>query len=285
MTTTETTALTAGFHDIDAAVYHGDPCPAPSLSRSIAKTLVDQSPAHAHAAHPRLGGGIPKEPTKEMDRGTLLHKLLLKAGADIQEVDAPDWRTKAAKEAREEIRAAGRIPVLADKYRAMRATAGHIERALAEKDICLSEGDRELTMIWQEERGVWARAMLDHYDGQHTITDLKTCENAHPGALSRKVVDHGLDIQAASYSHGLEVLRPELVGRVKFRFVWVEVGPPYAVSVCELDGEALDHGRGRWNRAVKEWGQCLKRDEWPAYEADLVRLEVPAWAMVEGVER
>ena len=48
--------LDAGIHDIPPREYHADPCPAPSLSRSIAKLLVERSPAHAYAAHPRLGG-------------------------------------------------------------------------------------------------------------------------------------------------------------------------------------------------------------------------------------
>jgi hypothetical protein len=33
-----------GFHELTEAQYHGDPCPVPSLSASIAKVLVGRSP-------------------------------------------------------------------------------------------------------------------------------------------------------------------------------------------------------------------------------------------------
>ena len=40
--------------DISAEAYHADPAPEPSLSSSVAKILVNLSPAHARIAHPRL---------------------------------------------------------------------------------------------------------------------------------------------------------------------------------------------------------------------------------------
>ena len=40
--------------DMPEADYHKDPSPTPSLSSSIAKLLVNESPYHAYRQHPRL---------------------------------------------------------------------------------------------------------------------------------------------------------------------------------------------------------------------------------------
>jgi hypothetical protein len=42
------------YLDVAANDYHADPCPAPSFTQSIAKVLLEKSPAHARLAHPRL---------------------------------------------------------------------------------------------------------------------------------------------------------------------------------------------------------------------------------------
>ena len=51
---TSDTVTAPGLYRMTEAAYHADPCPAPSLSRSIAETLILESPEHAFAAHPRL---------------------------------------------------------------------------------------------------------------------------------------------------------------------------------------------------------------------------------------
>ena len=43
-----------GIYNILAEQYHADPCVTASLSSSIAKILIEQSPMHAWMAHPRL---------------------------------------------------------------------------------------------------------------------------------------------------------------------------------------------------------------------------------------
>ena len=71
------------YYDLPEHEYHSDPCDSPSLSASIAQTIVLESPAHAWLQHPRFGGKQ-IEPTKEMDRGTLVHALLLGKGRAIE---------------------------------------------------------------------------------------------------------------------------------------------------------------------------------------------------------
>ena len=56
--------LPAGLHlGVIEAEYHADPAPEPSLSRSLAHTLLTRSPRHAWQAHPRLNPAwLPDEP-------------------------------------------------------------------------------------------------------------------------------------------------------------------------------------------------------------------------------
>ena len=51
--------LSEGIHlGVPEATYHADPCIEPSASSGILRLLMDRTPMHAHAAHPRLGGAV-----------------------------------------------------------------------------------------------------------------------------------------------------------------------------------------------------------------------------------
>jgi len=105
------------FPDMTAAKYHADPCPAPSLSSSIAKIMLDQSPRHAWHAHPRLGlVAEDEEPTRPQQIGTAAHKLILGRGRDIVRIEAPDYRKPEARVQRQIAVAAGKAPILAGDY-------------------------------------------------------------------------------------------------------------------------------------------------------------------------
>lgn len=270
--------------DITPAEYHADPAPWPSLSASIANRLLDRSPQHAWLRHPRLGGRC-GEDTKATDRGGLLHKLLLGKGAEVQIVDAPDWRTKAARHARDDARENGRIPVLAKDHVEAMSVAQAIECNLEEQGVTLSTGHSEVAMLWREqaEHGdIWARAMLDHMvlqDGLCVAQDLKTVRSAHPDSCLRSVINYGYDVQAEAYVRAVEKVYPEFAGRVRFRFLFAEYEPPYAVTVAELDALMWERGRRRWREAVETWSHCLHTGEWPAYATEPVTLWAPAWLL------
>ncbi len=86
--------MAANILNVTEAAYHADPCDRPSLSHSIAHTLVSESPRHAWIEHPRLGGNRERVSTRAMDDGAILHRLLLGEGAGFEMVMADDWRTK-----------------------------------------------------------------------------------------------------------------------------------------------------------------------------------------------
>lgn len=263
--------------------YHTDPCPEPSLSSSIAHVLVTRSPLHAWHLHPKLGGGVGRR-SAAMDRGSLIHKLLLGRGARIAVIDADDYRTKAAREERDAARATGKIPVLAHEWDEARRVAEIIRTRIEGFGFRL-DGESEVCIRWQEPAvggPVWCRCLLDHVKlAEAHILDVKTSRSARPDDAARSVVSYGYDIQRAAYVRALETARPELAGRVKYTLLFVETEPPYAVTPARLDGVLRERGDRLWTRAVHTWATCLRSGEWPAYVDRPVYLEAPPWVLAQ----
>lgn len=268
------------FRHVSESDYHADPCPRPSLSSSIAKTLVDRSPLHAWQEHPRLGG-VRRKPTDALDRGSLIHELVLGGGADVRVIHADDYRTKKAREERDAAREVGALPVLAGAYADAREAAEAIKRRIVDAGVVLG-GDVEQTITWREETAhgdVWCRARLDHVTRDGVIHDLKSTRSAHPRDCARSVLSYGYDIQRAAYVRALAAARPELDGRIDFVFLFVETEPPYALQVARLDGALREYGDRRWARALNTWAKCISANEWPGYGPGDCYLEAPGWLL------
>lgn len=275
-----------GIYELAPSAYHADPCPAPSLSSSIARVLLDRSALHAWQEHPRLGGGGVRVEADHLDRGALIHRLVLGAGSDIEVVDAKDWRTNAAKTARDGARAAGHIPVLRADYEDARLAAREIAARLRAFGIELT-GVSERTIAWQEQTAygsIWCRGMLDHLelrDRRVRVYDLKTSRSAHPRSCARHVIDYGYDVQRAAYVQGVERVFPQYAGRVDYVWLFVELEPPYAVLPAVADALMRERGVRRWGDACARWAACLSRESWPSYwpAPHPCVLESPGWLL------
>ena len=96
--------------------YHADPVVGGSLTSTGARTLINRTPAHYR--HEQKQGRPDKA---AFDLGRAVHDALLGHGAPLHEVPADDWRTKAAKEARDWAREQGYTPLLTPQIEAVRA--------------------------------------------------------------------------------------------------------------------------------------------------------------------
>lgn len=273
--------LTPGLYtDVDKATYLSDPCPRPSLSSSIAHVLVTRSPAHAWAAHPRGGGRRFSDENEAMVRGTLIDSLLLGGDTEIVGVDVDDWRTKAAREAKEAAVAAGKLAVKQRDLESAQLAAERISAQLARRGVLL-DGTNQITAVW-DEGGVTCRARLDHWcPDRAVIYDLKTTRDANPATFARSMISYGYDIQHAAYLSAMETLHPDLAGRLHMEFLVAETEPPYGVSVVRPAGNMRSRGAYYWQHAVTEWGKCVSAQAWPDYSADCVEVSAPPWAMAE----
>jgi PDDEXK-like domain of unknown function (DUF3799) len=271
-------------HHTDAEYRAGSASSVPALSQSIAKLIVNESPRHAWLRHPKLGN-VPEKPTSAKDEGTLIHKLLLgKGDTDIVLIDAPDYRTKAAQQARDAALEDGKLPMIASKYKDIETAADALREQCALMGFKF-KGESEVGIEWTDvgEHGdVLCRSKLDHLllaDGQ--ILDVKKTCNANPDYIQRNLQDLGCPIQQHAYTRAVEELQPDLRGRLDFVFIFCEMEPPYSVVPVRLSGAFRAIGERQWTQALYTWERCLATNKWPSYCDGPIVLEPPAYVMAK----
>ena len=274
--------LEPGFHALSEEEYHGDPAPQPSLSCSLAKVLIDQSPKHAFYQHPRLGAIPSEKDTASMDYGALGHALILGKGAQSLIGDFKDWRMKEAKEFREAARNSGLIPVLKDTMERAKEMAG----AALQQIIAFGYGDafrtadKEVSVLWKDD-GYWMRSKLDAINraGTVNIFDLKITARAAPSVIERQIGAMNYDMQEAFYRHGVAAVLPDMVGRIRFTFFFIEAQMPFSVVPVELSAEFQALGEMKFQRALGIWRTCILTNQWPSYVRQAFRPFPKPWDM------
>ncbi len=285
--------LTTAIMDVSREDYFRDPCEQPSLSQSMAQILTAKSPQHAWQAHPRFGGK-PRIPTIALENGTLIHALLLGEEDTITVIEAKNFKTKAARELRDEARENGTTPILADDFEVALERAKVLAQRLAEIEDSkgrpapiVLDGKSEQTIFWVETADdgtpVQCRARLDHVK-PFQVLDLKSIRSAHPDIVQRHVDQYGYAIQRAAYVSAKEKVEPGSEGRNDFLFVFLEL-ESCVVLPARLSGSFRALGERRWRRAVNLWAECLKTDRWPGYTKEVLTITAPTWAMSKEVEK
>lgn len=295
---------------IPEAVYHRDDFgDVPTLSRGVATRIVEESLLAAHYFHPRLGGHdqeFSEEKQKNLDAGNVRHSMILGSGAGFEIVRGfTDWKKDAAKERKAACRELGRIPLLEKDY-AKHLTI--VEKVLPRIVSIVGRipEDAEMTALWEEpdddpaiERWgpplgppIRCKTRVDipllDFPGATVpgtngptvlrpgawIFDLKGAPRIGP-SWERGGESIGLDIQAYLHVQAMEMLIPELAGRVNFADIVFQTGPPYDVAVITWPQAPLDKGRMRWERALRLWAGALASGEWPGVGGR--QMEVRPW--------
>jgi hypothetical protein len=257
-------SLTPGFHALPATEYFADPCAQPSLSASIAKILLQESPRKAWFSHPRLNKDYREEHDAKFDIGTAAHSLLLEGDDVMRVIEADDWRTKAAKEQRAESRAMGKLPVLAHQAAGVRAMVGAARKFLSECEITeyWNEADSEVTVIWQE-GSVWLRSRLDRLARNHRcVMDYKSTTDVSPDGFGRQITRMGYHIQEAFYRRAV---RSQVQRDPSFVFLAQSVEAPYECSLHGCDPALQQIADAEVDRAVQLWRVCLTTNKWSSY--------------------
>lgn len=245
------------YPDMSNAEYHAHKG---ALSSSGARLLLDKSPLHFKVRQEK------SETNEAFEIGTLTHSLVLENDESAAVVlDYDSWRTKAAKEAAAEARAAGKIPVLPalwDEIRAMRDAVW----ANPDAALLLSGGKAEQSIFWKHD-GALLRCRPDYYVPDSPIgpicIDLKTSVSADPRKFEASASDYGYFHQQAWYEDGIQALTGT---RPVFAFIVVEKGDVPAVSLPELDSYDVDIARIDNYAAIELWNKCRAADEWPGYQ-------------------
>jgi hypothetical protein len=267
-----------GVYDIPNDEYHRDPVPGGSLSSTGARKLLPPScPALF-----RYEQDNPPAPRQTFDFGTAAHKEVLGVGSELVVVDADDWRTKKAREQRDEAHARGAVPLKRTEYDQVLAMAGALRaHPIANALLNPARGRAEQALFWRDEpTGVWRRALVDWLAAIGTrrpiIADYKSTVRADPDSIQRTVHAYGYHCQAGWYLDGALALGyPD---DTAFVFICQEKTPPYLVTVVELDGVALKVARARNRQAIEIYRDCTTTGHWPGYSDDIALIPLPAWA-------
>lgn len=272
-----------GIYEIEAAAYHADPCPTPSLSAGMINHMLT-APALCFHNSSRLNPNyVQPEDDGKFTIGSVSHVMFLEpeqAEAAIVIVDADDWRTKDAKAARKNAADQGKTAILLRQWEQVLAA-----RASFMSDpfiaAAFTSGKPELSMFWQHHTGVWCRARPDWIpDNGAYLCDYKTTANANPENFGRHAYNLGYYRRAAWYLDGYKAITG--TEPAHYWFVNQETKPPFLTSVTELDMTALEAGRQENERAVRLFAKCLEADHWPGYsDTRAVRVGLPTYAYMQ----
>ena len=264
------------------AEYHADP----ALSSSGARKLLAPS---CPALYRYERENPPTRTT--FDFGRAAHAQVLGVGGPICIVDAEDWRTKAAREARDEAHEAGQTPLLTADYERVKAMAAALrEHPRASAMLRPELGRPEVSAFWHDERfGIDRRARFDWLphlvsdEGVMIMPDYKSTASAEPRKFARSIFDYGYDVQAVFYADAVRALG--LAEQVRFVFIAQEKTAPYLTAVYELDDYALAVGRARVDEACATFAECTRTGQWPGYPEEIEYVTAPTWLATQyGME-
>lgn len=275
--------MSGAIRRIDSADYHADPAPLPSLSATLAKTILRKSPLHAWTASPRLNPDWQPLHKKTFDIGRAAHRAVLGYGDEYVAIPADMLAsngaasTAAAKAFIADARDKGQTPLKDDEVEQIEAMRGVAYVRLREHGITLDPARSEMSAIVQID-GTWCRAMFDNVDADTAkpIYDFKTCEDASPEACLKAIVNYGYDVQAEHY---LAVWKVATGEERTFDFIFQEKSAPYEITRIGLSGLFREVAQTRIARARKIWGECVTTNNWPGYAVGRHEVDPPAWLM------
>ena len=278
--------LDVGIHnDIPDEVYHADPCPDPSISSSLLKTLIKYSPLHAYMEHPRLNKFHEPKNKVGYDIGRSAHADLLGAGGETVCLDYTDYKKKDARAERDACYELGKTPLLKHQFeetREMVQSARHQLNHHPEGKYFLGEGYSEQTAIWKE-NGCYHRSRNDRITLQRSaLFDYKTTgQPANPETYLRHIINMGYDISCAHYIEA----EKQLHGSEPHYFLVVqETFFPYALIVIALTPPFIEIGRMKRNRALSYWYWCMENNKWPGYPQQTVYVDPPGYELHKWID-
>ena len=294
------------YPNIPAEEYHRDPVNPVSLSSSIARILIMDSPRHARNAHPRLNPNwVAPDSQRHLDLGSLCHALMLENDESVLHVIAAtrwegrgknrvdtgepvtNYATDAAQDERDAARAAGKYPILAHELPEIHAMMRACREQILESEVpdAFTNGKPEMVLIWQEFNGVWCRARLDWLMSEKpVILDYKTGKaSARPSDVSSRAAKAGWCMQASFYKRGFKaVFGADLDPR--FIFVCQENFAPFALSLMEVSPSDEALADAQVESAIRIFGACLESGVWPGYARTVQRITSPPYYQASAEE-
>lgn len=272
--------------DMPEATYHSDPCPEPSLSSSIVKILVNDTPRHAWFAHPRLNPNYEPTDKTKYDMGKAAHSLILRDPRNFVIVDEKDWKKNDAKETRDQAYKDGKTPLLTHQWPEVKFMVDCARAQIAESSFngAFVEGSSEVTLMWREEVKldgeifyVWCRIRIDHCEeNEIDFNDYKTtAATANPDELQNYGKQMGWHITSAFYKRGIRKVLG--ITDPRYKYIVQENYAPFCLSSVIMNPESEERATRLIDKALYKWAWCLKNKSWPGYPARNVTIGLPGY--------
>jgi PDDEXK-like domain of unknown function (DUF3799) len=273
---------------LPAVAYHA----MRALSASGAWLLAEECAAKFLWRSPWNPLYVPEAKT-DFDIGVAAHLAVLepeRQADSIVLIEAGDYRTTKAREARDAARAAGKVPLLLYQFDIVRAIAGSI-RAHPIASEAFRGGEAEITLSWSDpETGVPCKARPDYLRAHgRWLVDLKTATSANPRSWRDQAYRLGYHARAAWYLDGAAAVLGQMPE--EYWFVIVEKEPPYLISVVSFDDDALTWGRIANRKACERFAISAAANVWPGYREPgqnhdrAFRIGLPPWALYQLQDR
>jgi PDDEXK-like domain of unknown function (DUF3799) len=263
-----------------------------ALSASGAWLLAEECAAKFLWRSPWNPLYVPEVKT-EFDIGGAAHLAVLepeRQADSIILIEAGDYRTTKAREARDAARAGGKVPLLPYQFDIVRAIAGSIrEHPIASE--AFRGGEAEVTLTWLDpDTAIPCKARPDYLPAHgRWLVDLKTAASANPRNWRDQAYRLGYHARAAWYLDGAAAVLGHMPE--EYWFVIVEKEPPYLVSVVSFDNDALAWGRIANRKACERFAISASANDWPGYREPgqnhdrAFRIGLPPWALYQLQDR
>ena len=221
----------------------------PGLSGTGIKTILE-SPAQWkwEQDHPRVA-------TSAMNLGTIAHALILNQPLSVVVTDYPDFKTKAAREWRDEQEALGLIVVKADVMETAEAMARAVREHPAASALLGEPGVSEAVAIGQHRQRP-LKGRIDRLTTERVI-DIKTDRDVSPLGIQKAMATYGYPGQLRHYAQLTDTAdKPAII-------IAVRNAAPHFVAVYEIDELTWDLAGRAVAKAWDIYADCLDTDTWP----------------------
>lgn len=278
----------------------------PAVSASLLHVLNTECPRAAWWQSWMNPAGVSGDDTAESDAGSIAHEILLEGTQHCVQVFDPanypnangkgyatGWSNKAIREARDDCRAAGKIPVLREQFATienMVDAARHFIESLRNTEPAIHAafqpegGASEVSLLW-DDGGTLCRMRPDRIsEDRKVIIDPKFSKvNVNPGEWARKqMTPMGYWLRAAFYHRGC---RRMFGADCDYMFLVVGQEPPHLCSLVGVDPAGFEHGGLQVERGLRVWRECVERGWFPGYPQRAAYPEVQPWEAARELEQ
>ena len=290
------------YSGIPLELYHkATICDGPSVSSSMLRMIISQSPAHFYAQWEGNPDCVEPKDTRAFILGRALHHLMLGEPFFatlfvIQPKEWPDekgelkpWHNgrKVCKEWNAKQAKAGRAiltPAEVEQIKGMAKSLG--KHPLIKPPVSALNGAIERSIFWKDKAtGLWLKIRPDAIPGDSgDFVDLKKTTSVQYFDIIRSIEKLGYFQQGALICQGArEVLGIE---RPTFTLVFIEDDVPFCPRVVTLKENDLAVGDKANRVALDIFARCLKSGHWPGpggerADAEYVEMTDHARARIE----